>query len=92
MSLDIVQTDIVVDVLAEPMDVAIRDGALKSFSLVVRKLGETALMIFAAPSYLKRYGKPRSIADFEAHNRSRSFGLHVCWYADWQQAFQCVSP
>ncbi|WLS10505.1 LysR family transcriptional regulator (plasmid) [Shinella sumterensis] len=69
ITLDIVQTDAVVDLLAERTDVAIRAGPLKSSSLVARKLGETPLIIIAAPSYLERYGEPRSIADLEQHNR-----------------------
>lgn len=63
------QTDAVVDLLAERTDVAVRAGPLKSSSLVARKLGETALTIVAAPSYLERCGEPRSIADLEGHNR-----------------------
>lgn len=69
VTLDIVRSDTVVDLLAERVDVAIRAGPLKSSSLVARKLGETALIIVAAPSYLERCGAPRSIADLEAHNR-----------------------
>ncbi len=69
VTLDIVQTDAVVDLLAERTDVAVRAGPLKSSSLVARKLGETALTIVAAPPYLERSGEPRSIADLEGHNR-----------------------
>lgn len=69
ITLDIVQTDAVVDLLAERMDVAIRAGPLKSSSLVARKLGETPLVIVAAPDYLERCGEPRSIADLEHHDR-----------------------
>lgn len=69
VTLDIVQTDAVVDLLAERTDVAIRAGPLKSSSLVARKLGETALTIVAAPSYLARCGEPRSIEDLDQHNR-----------------------
>lgn len=69
ITLDIVQTDAVVDLLAERMDVAIRAGPLKSSSLVARKLGETPLVIVAAPAYLERRGEPRSIADLEHHDR-----------------------
>ncbi|MGV0819496.1 LysR family transcriptional regulator [Martelella sp. AMO21009] len=69
VTLDIVQTDAVVDLLAERTDVAIRAGPMKSSSLVARKLGETALTIVASPSYLKRCGEPGSIADLEQHNR-----------------------
>ncbi|MFD2651385.1 LysR family transcriptional regulator [Brucella rhizosphaerae] len=69
VTLDIVQTDDVVDLLAERTDVAVRAGPLKNSSLVARKLGETALTIVAAPSYLEKYGEPRTIADLEGHNR-----------------------
>ena len=69
VTLDIVQTDAVVDLLAERTDVAIRAGPLKSSSLVARKLGETPLTIVGSPSYLERCGKPRSVADLETHNR-----------------------
>ncbi|UNK39952.1 LysR family transcriptional regulator (plasmid) [Shinella sp. H4-D48] len=69
VTLDITQTDVVVDLLAERTDVAIRAGPLKSSSLIARKLGETALTIVAAPAYLERYGEPRSIAELESHTR-----------------------
>lgn len=69
VTLDIAQTDAVVDLLAERTDVAIRAGPLKNSSLVARKLGETALTIVASPSYLERCGYPRSVADLENHNR-----------------------
>jgi DNA-binding transcriptional LysR family regulator len=69
VTLDIVQTDAVVDLLAERTDVAVRAGPMKSSSLVARKLGETALTIVASPSYLECHGEPRSIADLEQHNR-----------------------
>lgn len=69
VSLDLVQTDAVVDLLSERTDLAIRAGPLKSSSLVARKLGETALIIVAAPAYLERCGEPRSVADLKRHNR-----------------------
>lgn len=69
ITLDIVLTDAVVDLLAERTDVAVRAGPLKSSSLVARKLGEAELIVVAAPAYLERYGNPRTIADLEEHNR-----------------------
>ena len=69
VTLDIVQTDAVVDLLAERTDVAIRAGPLRSSSLVARKLGETALLIVSAPSYLERCGTPCSVTDLDGHNR-----------------------
>ncbi|KAA0968201.1 LysR family transcriptional regulator [Aureimonas fodinaquatilis] len=69
VTLDIVQTDMVIDLLAERTDVAIRAGPMKSSNLVARKLGETALTIVAAPSYLARFSEPRNLAELEHHNR-----------------------
>ncbi|MDR3515244.1 MAG: LysR family transcriptional regulator [Azospirillaceae bacterium] len=69
ITLDIVQTDAVIDILAERTDVAVRAGPLKSSSLVARKLGETAMVIVGAPAYIRRFGEPRTIADLENHHR-----------------------
>ena len=69
VTLDIVQTDAVIDLLADRSDVAIRAGPLKSSSLVARKLGETTMVIVAAPSYLAAFGVPKTIGDLERHNR-----------------------
>lgn len=69
VSLDIVQTDAVIDLLAERTDVAVRAGPLKSSSLIARKLGETGYVIVAAPSYLEGFGEPHCVADLEGHNR-----------------------
>jgi DNA-binding transcriptional LysR family regulator len=69
VTLDIVQTDLVIDLLAERTDVAVRAGPLKSSSLVARKLGETAMTIVAAPAYLQRFGEPKTIVDLDSHNR-----------------------
>ena len=69
VSLDLIQTDAIIDLLTERTDVAIRAGPLKSSSLVARKLGETAMAIAAAPSYLARFGRPKTIEDLEGHVR-----------------------
>jgi DNA-binding transcriptional LysR family regulator len=69
VTLDIVQTDAVVDLMDERVDVAVRAGPMKSSSLVARKLGATRMVIVGAPSYLDRCGTPRGIADLEGHNR-----------------------
>jgi DNA-binding transcriptional LysR family regulator len=73
ITLDIVQTDAVIDLLSERTDVAVRAGPLKSSSLVARKLGETPSVIAAAPGYLNRFGVPETIADLDRH-RTLSFG------------------
>jgi DNA-binding transcriptional LysR family regulator len=68
ITLDIVLTDEVIDLLEERTDVAIRAGPLKSSQLVARKLGETRMMVVGAPAYLERAGTPKTPADLERHN------------------------
>ena len=69
ITVDIVQSDLIVDLLDQRMDVAVRAGPLKSSSLVARKLGDTAMTIVAASSYIDRRGLPRTIEDLESHDR-----------------------
>lgn len=69
VTLDIVQTDAVIDLLEERTDVAIRAGPLKSSSLVARKLGATRMMIVGSPAYLARFGEPTTMRELERHNR-----------------------
>lgn len=71
VTLDIIHTDTVVNLLEAQADIAIRAGPLKSSSLVARKLGATRMMIVAAPAYIERFGMPESVAALEAHNRMR---------------------
>jgi DNA-binding transcriptional LysR family regulator len=68
ITIDIVQSDLVVDLLEDRMDVAVRAGPLKSSSLIARKLGDTAMTIVAAPSYAERRGLPRTIEDLQTHD------------------------
>lgn len=81
ISVEIVQTDLVVDLLTERADIAIRAGPMANSSLIARKLGETALMIVASPTYLERHGVPRSASDLERHCRL-GFG-YVRALSDW---------
>jgi DNA-binding transcriptional LysR family regulator len=69
VTVDLVETDMVIDLLAERTDVAVRAGPLKSSSLVARKLGDTAMTVVAAPSYLARFGEPATLEELEQHNR-----------------------
>ncbi|TCN24253.1 LysR family transcriptional regulator [Sinorhizobium americanum] len=69
VTLDIVQTDAVVDLMEARADVAVRAGPLKSSTLIARKLGATRMVIVAAPSYLARNGMPSSLEELRAHDR-----------------------
>jgi DNA-binding transcriptional LysR family regulator len=69
ITLDIVLTDEVIDILEKRTDVAVRAGPLKSSRLVARKLGEARMVIVGAPAYLERHGTPARPTDLEQHNR-----------------------
>jgi DNA-binding transcriptional LysR family regulator len=72
VTLDIVLTDRVVDLMDERTDIAIRWGSLPPSDLVARHLFDTGQAIVASPAYLERYGTPRTPQELEAHTRSGS--------------------
>lgn len=69
VTLDIVLTDEVIDILEQRTDVAVRAGPLKSSNLMARKLGATRMVIVGAPSYLEHHGTPTTPQELLAHNR-----------------------
>ncbi|MGO4523298.1 LysR family transcriptional regulator [Microvirga sp. 2MCAF35] len=68
VTVEVTLTDAVVDLLEDRADIAIRVGPLKSSQLVARKLGESRMMLVAAPSYLERRGTPQNPEDLARHN------------------------
>ncbi len=68
VSLDIVLTDEVIDLIEHRTDVAVRAGPLRSSSLVARRLGATRKAILGAPDYLAKRGVPRTVAELARHN------------------------
>ena len=69
VTLDIVLTDQVVDLLDERADVAIRVGSLRSSSLTARKLGQSRAVVVASPEYLARRGTPTRLEDLDQHHQ-----------------------
>jgi len=61
-------SDRVVDIVGEGIDVAIRIASLADSNLVSVKLADNERVVVAAPSYLKRYGEPKTLADLAKHN------------------------
>lgn len=68
ITLDIVLTDDVGDLLEQRTDVAIRAGPLKDSTLVARRLGEARMIIVGAPDYLLRHGVPLTPEALHQHN------------------------
>lgn len=58
IQLDMGVSDRVVDMIDEGVDCVVRGGELADLSLVARRVGSLQLGLYAAPSYLKRFGTP----------------------------------
>jgi DNA-binding transcriptional LysR family regulator len=71
LELELLARDQVGDMVAEGFDLAVRFGHPRPSTLVARKLLETRILTVAAPSYLKKHGRPLAPADLEK-------GLHTC--------------
>ncbi|HDR9509026.1 LysR family transcriptional regulator [Burkholderia cepacia] len=68
LRIDVSITDRFVDLVEEGIDLAVRIGTLAdSTSLAVRRLGTQYGSLGAAPSYLARYGMPKSLDDLKHH-------------------------
>jgi DNA-binding transcriptional LysR family regulator len=66
--IELVVTNVLVDLSAENIDLAIRVGELKDSSVIVRRLGTSAYHLVAAPEYLKARSRPVEPADLKAHD------------------------
>lgn len=58
LQLNLGSTDRAIDLVAEGVDCAVRFGTLHDSSLVVRPLGQVALINCASPAYLREHGEP----------------------------------
>lgn len=57
-----------VDLKNERFDLAIRIAEMKSVDLIAVKLARNHRVVCGAPSYVKRAGRPRTLADLARHN------------------------
>lgn len=61
-------SDAPVDLIAGSWDLAIRIGRLSDSPLQARRLGDSVMVVCAAPEYLDRRGVPRRVAELAQHN------------------------
>lgn len=67
LSLDLLVSDRLVDIVAERVGLAIRIGRLPDSTLVSRKLLANRRILAAAPGYLARHGAPASVEALREH-------------------------
>ncbi|MBS9435355.1 LysR family transcriptional regulator [Photorhabdus hainanensis] len=79
ITLDISLCDLVVDLLDDHSDVAIRTGPpLDDSCLMVRRLGSSRMVVVGSPSYFERVGMPATPSDLGRYNRlGFGFTRHV---------------
>ncbi|WP_437935612.1 LysR substrate-binding domain-containing protein [Sorangium sp. So ce341] len=67
LSLNVVATDRIVDLIEEGFDVAVRTGSPSDSSLIARRLRPWNNVICASPAYVERFGAPREPDDLREH-------------------------
>ncbi|MCM3373349.1 LysR substrate-binding domain-containing protein, partial [Bacillus velezensis] len=81
LTVQLMLTDTVVDLLAADIDVAVRIGNLADSTMIARELAPNHRVLCASPDYLARRGTPRSLADLASHDclaikeRDHPFGV-----------------
>ncbi|MES2760233.1 MAG: LysR family transcriptional regulator [Pseudomonadota bacterium] len=67
VKLELTSGEIVIDLIEERADVAIRIGQLADSTLNARRLGASRLRLLASPAYLRQHGEPLDAAQLPAH-------------------------
>jgi len=67
IDLELDTDDLIIDLLEQRTDVAIRIGELADSSLHARSLGCSPLQVLASPAYLARHGVPERVEQLQAH-------------------------
>jgi DNA-binding transcriptional LysR family regulator len=68
VTLDIVLSDRVVDLVEEGYDLVVRIARLSDSNLVSRKLAETRMVLCASPPYLAQHGTPAEPSELAQHD------------------------
>ena len=83
IELAIGMTDRPVDMVQEAVDCVIRVGELQDSSMVAKRIGTFESITCAAPSYLERYGEPKTIGELDDHRAVHYFSGRSGRNIDW---------
>jgi len=67
LTIDLLLTDSIVDILSERIDLAIRLGSLPDSTFIAQKLIINRYFVCASPNYLKQFGKPEKPSDLKEY-------------------------
>jgi DNA-binding transcriptional LysR family regulator len=79
ISIDLVLTDRMVELIEEGIDVVVRIGPPKDSRLVLRKLIDDYRVVVGSPEYLDHRGTPMTPADLEGHDCVHYRGVGTHW-------------
>lgn len=85
LTVELITRDKLGDIVGEGFDLAIRFGDPRESTLIARKLLDTRILTVAAPSYLKRHGRPSHPSDLQSGDhtlidfRNMETGLTFDW-------------
>lgn len=68
VSLDLLLTDDVVDLVSSRLDLAVRLGSVNATEVIAQKLAPHRRVLCASPAYLQRHGRPLTPADLAHHS------------------------
>jgi DNA-binding transcriptional LysR family regulator len=68
IQLELNSNDLIIDLLEQSTDIAIRIGTLADSTLHARSLGSSPLNILASPAYLEQRGTPTTVAQLAEHS------------------------
>ncbi|MBI3451746.1 MAG: LysR family transcriptional regulator [Rhodospirillales bacterium] len=68
LTVDLLLTDSIVDLLTERIDIAVRLGSLPDSTLIAHRLFQTTYSVYASPEYLARRGWPKTPGELKSHN------------------------
>ena len=82
VSADLRLSDLMINLVEEGVDAAVRIGHLADSSLVARHVGEMRRIVVASPGYLKSHGEPRSPEAIASHQTIQFSAMSP--QADWR--------
>lgn len=86
IKLELNTDDIVIDLLEQQTDIAIRIGELRDSTMRARMLGSSRVRLLASPDYLQRAGEPHSVEALAQHQLIgfSQLEMHNVWPV-WQR-------
>jgi DNA-binding transcriptional LysR family regulator len=83
ISVELMLTIRIADLIDEGFDVAVWVGALPDSSLIARQLAPCRMVVCGAPRYFEKHGTPRTPADLAIHNCLTVAVTGLSYYRTW---------